>query len=87
MKRLIDADVLYMRLVKMKDFGELTAKKAIRVVEEASTIDAEHVLRCHACRFFHIFESGSTICTHPAGMLRPVPDGFCNYAEPKESEE
>lgn len=40
MDRLIDADALYMELVKMKDFGELTAKKAIRVVEKAPTIDA-----------------------------------------------
>ena len=41
--RLIDADALYMELVKMKDFGELTAKKAIRVVKKAPTIDAEPV--------------------------------------------
>ena len=40
MTRLIDADALYIELVKMKDFGELTAKKAIRVVKNATTIDA-----------------------------------------------
>ena len=39
--RLIDADALYMELVKMNDFGELTAKKAIRVVKNAPTIDIE----------------------------------------------
>ena len=61
MTRLIDADALYMELVKMKDFGELTAKKAIRVVEKAPTVDAEPVrhgkwvddamgvLRCSEC--------------------------------------
>ena len=38
--RPIDADALYMDLVKMNDFGELTAKKAIRVVRNAPTIDA-----------------------------------------------
>ena len=38
--RLIDADALYTLFVKMKSFGELTAKKAIRCVEEAPTIDA-----------------------------------------------
>ena len=43
MQRPIDADALYMELVKMKDFGELTAKKAIRVVEKAPTIEAEPV--------------------------------------------
>jgi len=40
MTRYCDVDALYMELVKMKDFGELTAKKAIRVVKNAPTIDA-----------------------------------------------
>ena len=45
--RLIDANVLYMDLVKMKDFGDLTAKKAIRVVRNAPTIEAEpHWIPC-----------------------------------------
>lgn len=43
MTRLTDKDALYTELVKMKDFGELTAKKAIRAVENAPTIDAEPV--------------------------------------------
>ena len=38
--RTIDADALYTLFVKMKSFGELTAKKAIRCVEEAPTVDA-----------------------------------------------
>lgn len=38
--RLISADALYALFVKMKSFGELTAKKAIRCVEEAPTVDA-----------------------------------------------
>lgn len=41
--RLISADALYTLFVKMKSFGELTAKKAIRCVEEAPTVDAEPV--------------------------------------------
>ena len=40
MTRYCDVDALYMELVKMKDFGELTAKKAIRVVKNAPTVDA-----------------------------------------------
>ena len=43
MPRYIEADALYMELVKLKDFGELTAKKAIREVKNAPTIDAEPV--------------------------------------------
>lgn len=38
--RTIDADALYTLFVKMKSFGELTAKKAIRCVEEAPTVEA-----------------------------------------------
>lgn len=38
--RPIDADALYTLFVKMKSFGELTAKKAIRCVEEAPTVEA-----------------------------------------------
>lgn len=40
MTRLIDADELYTVLVKMNDFGELSAKKAVRMVSKAPTVDA-----------------------------------------------
>lgn len=40
MTRLIDADNLHTLLVKTHAFGELTAKKAIRYVEQAPTVDA-----------------------------------------------
>lgn len=64
--RLIDADVLYTELVKMNDFGELSAKKAIRIVSKAQTVDAvpvrhgkwigknigdEHYDYCSECRY------------------------------------
>ena len=38
--RLIDADALHTSLVKMNDFGELSAKKAIRMVSKAPTVEA-----------------------------------------------
>lgn len=38
--RLIDADELHTCLVKMNDFGELSAKKAIRMVNKAPTVEA-----------------------------------------------
>ena len=43
MTRLIDADNLHTLLVKEHAFGELTAKKAIRAIEQAPTVDAEPV--------------------------------------------
>lgn len=38
--RLIDADELLRAMVKAKDFGELSARSAIRKVREAPTVDA-----------------------------------------------
>lgn len=40
MNRLIDADNLHTLLVKEHAFGELSAKKAIRAIEQAPTVDA-----------------------------------------------
>ena len=38
--RLVDADALHTLLIKTKSIGELSAKKAIRYVEDAPTLDA-----------------------------------------------
>lgn len=46
--RLIDADALMYQLQKKKDFGELTAKEALRTVKQAPTID---LVRCRECVF------------------------------------
>ena len=43
MTRLIDADNLHTLLVKEHAFGELTAKKAIRAIEQAPTVAAKPV--------------------------------------------
>lgn len=40
MTRYIDADVLHTELVKMNAYGYLTAKKAIRRLEQSPTVDA-----------------------------------------------
>lgn len=50
--KLIDADALYTDLVKMNDFGELSAKKAIRMVSKAPTVDAVPVIRCKDCKLW-----------------------------------
>ena len=43
------------------------------------------LIRCEDCRYFAMLEDASneTVCDHKDGCLRPTPDGFCNYAEPK----
>jgi hypothetical protein len=67
LQRLIDADALYMELVKMKDFGELTAKKAIRVVKNAPTIDAVplSVVRKAAKKLAYIHQQIDLYCDRP----------------------
>lgn len=81
--RLIDADALYTLLVKMKDFGDLTAKKAIRCVQSQPTIDAEPVTRCRDCQF-SIITAWRGEEAEPEGWgcrqwHRPTdPDGFCH---------
>ena len=92
--RLIDADALYMNLVKMKDFGELTAKKAIRIVENAPTVDAVPVIRCKDCIHnvsnritdplcINDYSGDDIVCDYfeTDGM---EPDDYCSYAERKE---
>lgn len=43
------------------------------------------LILCKNCKHYAILEDGSneTVCDHKDGCLRPTPDGFCNYAEPK----
>jgi len=46
----------------------------------------DELITCNECVFFHkhVTEFGSAmICTHPKGMVRPLPDGFCYYADEK----
>ena len=86
MRKLIDADALYMELVKMKDFGELTAKKAIRVVKNAPTIDAVPVIRCKDCAHYDIAENGvNGICRK---LIAPF-DAYewCSRSDPREEKE
>ena len=50
--RLVDADALHTLLIKTKSIGELSAKKAIRYVEDAPTVDAVPVIRCKDCKYY-----------------------------------
>ena len=67
--RLIDADALHTLLIKTKSIGELSAKKAIRYVEEATTIDAVQVIRCYECRYYN------------GGISDPLRDPWCDFHE------
>ena len=87
--RLIDADTLYMNLMKMKDFGELTAKKAIRAVENAPTIDAVPMIRCRDCKYCRTYYHGDNMpfsyaCDRMYLTNGLSLDDYCSRAERKE---
>ena len=80
MTRLTDVDALYMELVKMKSFGELTAKKAIRIVANAPTME---VLKCEHC--IHNRGCAWVDCELLPQMFgRSASENYCSLAAPKE---
>ena len=81
--RPIDADALYTELVKANSFGELTAKKTIRRVANAPTIDAVPVIRCKDCKFLRL--TGTMWkCQNMLVMMLCEPNDYCSRAERKE---
>ena len=87
--RLIDADALYTMLVKKHDFGELSAKGAIRCAAEQPTVDAVPVIRCKDCKYYrdgdcwHERENDRWIY-YQSIIEEPNPDDYCSLAERKE---
>lgn len=87
--RLVDADALHTLLIKTKSIGELSAKKAIRYVEDAPTVDAVPVIRCKDCKYYrdgdcwHERENDRWIY-YQSVINEPNPDDYCSLAEPKE---
>lgn len=79
-QRLIDADALYSELVKANSFGELTAKKAIRRLANAPTIDAVPVIRCKDCAYYSILGE----CYYLLTNFEMDNDDYCSNAKPKE---
>lgn len=77
--RLIDADELLRMMVKAKDFGELSARSAIRRVKEAPTVDAELVIRCRDCKYLRL--TGKVWrCQNRLVMMLCEPDDYCSRA-------
>lgn len=85
MRRLIDADALIESMTKFSNATGEDMTHGIFYAHIAPTIDAVSVIRCKDCKHYAILEDGSNelICDHKDGCMRPTPDGFCNYAEPK----
>ena len=57
------------------------------VLDYAPTVDAVVVTRCKDCKDFRRNNENDPYCANRRGLDDPVPDGFCNYGDPKEERE
>lgn len=83
MSRWIDAEKELKELKNMKVEGETfttAVNFAILVLENAPSID---LVRCGECKYFGEDSVGTYCDRYKCTMM---PDGFCSYAERKESE-
>lgn len=88
--RLIDADeVRNHKYVAMG--GDLTLYKegwndAIdTIMDETPTVDAEPVVRCKECKWFHVNKT-AIWCEKERGLNYPQYDSFCSWGERREDE-
>lgn len=91
--RLIDADDLTMQiLIMMVDKGILFGNQIIKnskegfaaaMVAQAQTVDAVPVIRCGDCKHSKPIDSEWLECQHDKRVMKK--NGFCSWAEPKES--
>ena len=49
--------------------------------------DVAEVVRCNDCKDFRQNNENDPYCANRRGLDDPVPDGFCNYGDPKEERE
>ncbi len=54
------------------------------VLDYAPTVDAVVVTQCKDCKDFRRNNENDPYCANRRGLDDPVPDGFCNYGDPKE---
>lgn len=78
--RLIDADALLQRAIP---HGWSTPKWVSDIViDDAPTIDAVPVVRCHECKYY---EAENHNCLNEMGYARTwMPDDFCSFGERSE---
>ena len=85
MQRLIDANALIERYDKVH-IGK--PGKARKLIEEAPTIDAVEVIRCHECigksTWINDPKYGCAICSM-SGMYPKNENGYCSYAIRKDN--
>lgn len=85
--RLIDADDVKRTYTKDMFDTEEDFERVNDVLDYAPTVDAVVVTRCKNCKDFRQNNENDPYCANRRGLDDPVPDGFCNYGEPKEERE
>lgn len=87
--RLIDADKLEVISYKDTEGREDTFDAGVQwmaeLIDKQPTVEAVPVTRCKDCKDFRQNNENDPYCTNRRGLDDPVPDGFCNYGEPKEA--
>lgn len=76
--RLIDADAL--------PYDEFLNHRIVmwEDIERSKTIDAEPVVRCKDCIYFHDYGDGVKNCWGDGGGIFTKDDDFCSHAERKD---
>ena len=87
MMRLIDADDAKRTYTQDMFDTEEDFERVNDVLDYAPTVDAVVVTRCKNCKDFRQNNENDPYCANRRGLDDPVPDGFCNYGEPKEERE
>lgn len=82
--RLIDADALKERAIRVSTVKEHCYMKAVGIheIDKAPTVDAVEVVRCKECKYYNVFR----LECHNAHMNGYIgADGFCSYGERKDN--
>ena len=82
--RLIDADDAKRTYTQDMFDTEEDFERVNDVLDYAPTVDAVVVTRCKDCKDFRRNNDNDPYCANRRGLDDPVPDGFCNYGDPKE---
>jgi len=82
--RLIDADDAKRTYTQDMFDTEEDFERVNDVLDYAPTVDAVVVTRCKDCKDFRRNNENDPYCANRRGLDDPVPDGFCNYGDPKE---
>ena len=91
---LIDKNNLYAEaecLYKSTTVGMMSFKKAFRklfnAIAEAPIIEAESIVRCSNCKYFHQLSQNRGKCEKSISPIAfPYTNSFCSFGEKKEEE-